>query len=330
MVGCLAWHDLVHRTAFGVCAGTGAETSAGLGISHRFSTKHGRIGIRMRLGNTGIVCAQVFKANVPGVGHELAVKVARVGGQQFLTNEYRMGVILPNHDHVLRPVAVAKDRAMQATHLCYPLCRGGDLRTRLAGYTPAHPMPPEDARQLLVGITSGVRHLHQHGVIHRDLKPDNVLLWDVAGAHPVIADFGLSDMLGAPMHLFCGTLGYAPQEVNMLAASPAAAMAGIRLDGAVDVNATCIMAAEIFTGQSYAKVVQYWEFGVLEYQLRRPAGAALADAIIRGLATSPQQRTTLEDLHWAAVAAACAGAPPPELPTQFAANFLPQAGANPP
>lgn len=76
--------------------------------------------------------------------------------------------------------------------------------------------------------------------------------------------------------------------------------------------------------------MQYWEFGVLEYQLRRPAGAALADAIIRGLATSPQQRTTLEDLHWAAVAAACAGAPPPELPTQFAANFLPQAGANPP
>jgi WD40 repeat protein/tRNA A-37 threonylcarbamoyl transferase component Bud32 len=66
------------------------------------------------------------------------------------------------------------------------LIEGGTLGDRLK----AKPFTPEEAAKLLIKIARAVHHAHQHGVLHRDLKPTNILL-DTQG-EPHLTDFGLA------------------------------------------------------------------------------------------------------------------------------------------
>lgn len=59
---------------------------------------------------------------------------------------------------------------------------------------------------LLEGIVAGIRYLHAHQLIHRDLKTSNILIDVTQGFHPLIADFGLSqwinDRKNPPVQVF--------------------------------------------------------------------------------------------------------------------------------
>jgi formylglycine-generating enzyme required for sulfatase activity len=65
-----------------------------------------------------------------------------------------------------------------------------DWLTRSNGKAPSH----EKALQMMSGILSGIEHLHSRNVVHRDLKPDNILL---QGNTPRITDFGISRIVSA-------------------------------------------------------------------------------------------------------------------------------------
>ncbi|MBP2146294.1 hypothetical protein J2129_001748 [Methanofollis sp. W23] len=58
----------------------------------------------------------------------------------------------------------------------------------------ASPLPPARAIELVRGIAAGLAYAHARGVVHRDLKPGNILL--AADATPKIADWGLGKVLG--------------------------------------------------------------------------------------------------------------------------------------
>jgi WD40 repeat protein/serine/threonine protein kinase len=60
----------------------------------------------------------------------------------------------------------------------------------LADWIEAHPLTPREAAALMVKVAEAIQHAHERGVIHRDLKPGNILL-DAAG-EPHVADFGLA------------------------------------------------------------------------------------------------------------------------------------------
>ncbi len=65
---------------------------------------------------------------------------------------------------------------------------GGSLKgwlTQNSGKAPSH----EKALEMMTGILRGIEHLHSKSVVHRDLKPDNILL---QGNFPRITDFGIS------------------------------------------------------------------------------------------------------------------------------------------
>jgi serine/threonine-protein kinase len=66
---------------------------------------------------------------------------------------------------------------------------GQSLSQRLAD----GPLPPREAAALMVQVAEAIEYAHRRGVIHRDLKPGNILL-DRDG-HPRVTDFGLAKRL---------------------------------------------------------------------------------------------------------------------------------------
>eukprot|EP00951_Prasinocladus_malaysianus_P028418 scaffold258858_cov47-Prasinocladus_malaysianus.AAC.1 len=79
----------------------------------------------------------------------------------------------------------------------------------------------DDARAAVIGILSGVSHMHTKGIAHRDLKLENVLLVEGRPLSEVkIADFGMAKRIraGASAHTMCGSPMYVAPEVLIVAA----------------------------------------------------------------------------------------------------------------
>ena len=77
------------------------------------------------------------------------------------------------------------------------------------------PLPIEDAVSFTTKVGQAIQHAHSHGVIHRDLKPGNILL--AASGEPLVCDFGLARKMDAEESLhhtgdIIGTPAYMPPE----------------------------------------------------------------------------------------------------------------------
>eukprot|EP00930_Biecheleria_cincta_P079061 TRINITY_DN6672_c0_g1_i1.p1 TRINITY_DN6672_c0_g1~~TRINITY_DN6672_c0_g1_i1.p1 ORF type:complete len:569 (-),score=92.05 TRINITY_DN6672_c0_g1_i1:312-2018(-) len=68
-------------------------------------------------------------------------------------------------------------------------CAQGDLFDHLMR-APSSRLTDAEAKPLIGGILSGLAHIHQVGIIHRDIKPDNILLAE--DGRPVVSDFGIA------------------------------------------------------------------------------------------------------------------------------------------
>lgn len=96
-------------------------------------------------------------------------------------------------------------------YIVMPLIKGLHLRDALST------MNFEEIIRVFIEILSGLAHAHKNDVIHRDLKPNNILVRE-SDSQPIILDFGASFILdqqtteNLTTH-FTGTLGYIPSEV---------------------------------------------------------------------------------------------------------------------
>src|SRR5207244_10755822 len=92
-----------------------------------------------------------------------------------------------------------------------PFIAGESLRVRLAR---EQTLPLEDALHITFQVADALGYAHGHGVIHRDVKPENILL---SGDQAFVADFGIARAISAAGAAAGQTLTAAGQPVGSLA-----------------------------------------------------------------------------------------------------------------
>src|SRR5262249_38492168 len=158
-----------------------------LSITERLTAAlSGRYRIERELGRGGM--ATVYLAEDVRHHRKIALKVlhpelsAVVGAERFL-KEIELTASL-QHPHIL-PLFDSGEADGQLFYVM-PFIGGETLRARLERETQ---LPVEDALRILEETADALAYAHDHGVIHRDVKPENVLLQD---GHALVADFGIA------------------------------------------------------------------------------------------------------------------------------------------
>jgi two-component system LytT family response regulator len=134
----------------------------------------------------------VYRALDTRLGREVALKVlSPTAGrdpeqQQRLLKEARAVASLA---HPAVSVVYEIDETDGATFIAMELVRGRPIEALLA----ETPLQPERALDLAIEVAEGLAEAHARGVVHRDLKPKNVMLTD--SGHAKIIDFGLAKLL---------------------------------------------------------------------------------------------------------------------------------------
>ena len=117
------------------------------------------------------------------------------GRDRFL-REIRIAATL-SHPHIL-PLFDSGE-ADGLLYYVMPFVDGESLRSRI---TRQATLPVEEATRLAAEVASGLAHAHAQGVVHRDVKPENILL---AGDSAVLADFGIAQALESKGGRLTGT-----------------------------------------------------------------------------------------------------------------------------
>jgi eukaryotic-like serine/threonine-protein kinase len=161
----------------------------------------GRYRVERELGAGGM--ATVYLAHDLRHNRKVALKVLRddlaasVGGVRFL-REIEIAArlqhpnILPLHESGEVPAGhPGHGGTPPVLFFVMPYVEGESLRRRLEreGALPVH-----DAVRILIEIVDALSYAHAHGVVHRDIKPDNVML---SGRHALVADFGVAKAIEA-------------------------------------------------------------------------------------------------------------------------------------
>ena len=252
-----------------VGSGVAARPGAALSVCARL----GRYVVVSRIGAGAM--GVVFEAYDPGLGRKVALKVVRAAGSKLAEARALARLAHPN-------IVTIHDVGMAGDYLwlAMELLQGQTLRQWLA--RPDRPW--RDTLRVLVPAAEGLDAAHEAGLVHRDFKPENVMLGPAGSVR--VMDFGLARLVDAEHAVTepCGSPPYMAPEC---------------FDGAGDERADqfafCVVLWEAlygerpFAGQSALEVAR----AIVDGDLRRPRRAAprwLHRIVVRGLDPDPDER----------------------------------------
>ena len=198
--------------------------------------------LERELGGGGM--GRVFLATETGLARRVVIKVLApelvlgVSTERF-RREIELAASL-QHPHIV-PVH-ATGRAGNLLYYTMPYVEGESLRGRL---TREGELPVSDTVRILSEVARALAYAHRRGIVHRDIKPDNILL---AEGEAQVTDFGIAKALSASaseatltsIGLVLGTPAYmAPEQ----------AVADQTADHRVDLYALGVVAYEMLAGQ---------------------------------------------------------------------------------
>jgi serine/threonine protein kinase len=177
----------------------------------------------------------VYEAQDRELGRRVALKTLRPGrardewADEQLQEEARAAAALSHPGIVTLFEACTCDRG---PYLVMELLRGETLEERLA----RGPLPVAEAVEVGLQVARALAHVHEHGLVHRDVKPGNLFLGD--DGRVKLLDLGLAHLLGSPSSTG-GTPAYvAPEQWR-----------GEQVDGRADVFALGAVLFELCTGR---------------------------------------------------------------------------------
>jgi hypothetical protein len=262
--------------------------------------------IEQRLGRGGM--GLLYLALEPGLERRVALKLIApeaasddVFAKRF-AEESRIAAAI-EHPNVVPIYAAGQEEGVPWIAMRY--VAGSDLGRRLAR---EGRLGPRQAVELIAQIGNGLDAIHAAGLVHRDVKPANVLLSGEPGAeHAYITDFGVARNVATESGLtqtgrFVGTLDYvAPEQIS-----------GGPVDARVDVYALGCLLFKLLTGA--VPFPREGEAARLYAHLHDPppvpslyapeAPMALDDVVVRAMSKQPDDRyPSAGDLGRAAQAA---------------------------
>ena len=178
----------------------------------------------------------VFEATDERLQRQVAVKVFREDPSLDRQRFDREARLLASLDHPGLVRVFDAGEHDRAAFVVLELVEGPTLADRLVEGA----LPPDEVADLGIAVGDALAYIHGHGVVHRDVKPSNILC-DPTG-HPRLVDFGIARVVDATrvtaVATAVGTAAYmAPEQVQ-----------GRDVTGAADVYALGLVLLELLTG----------------------------------------------------------------------------------
>jgi serine/threonine-protein kinase len=205
-------------------------------------TLGGRYRIGRELGRGGMAC--VYLAHDTKHGRDVAVKVIRpdlaasLGRDRFLRE---IGIAARLRHPNIVPVYDSGD-ADGLLYYVMPFEEGESLRARISG---ERRLPVAECVSALRDVARALAYAHEHGVVHRDVKPDNVMM---SGGAAVVTDFGIAKAVSAAQtEAAGGTITQAGAGIGTPAyMAPEQAIGDPSTDHRADIYAFGCLAYELF------------------------------------------------------------------------------------
>jgi eukaryotic-like serine/threonine-protein kinase len=260
----------------------------------------GRYRVLRRLGRGGM--GEVWLCDDERLNRQVAVKTLPARNQQDkayvqrFAQEAKAAAAL-HHPHILSVLDYGQQELPNGTVLTYivmPYVSGGSLAERATYYSQQKRlMPTEEALTFLTQMAEAIDYAHKQHIIHRDIKPDNMLLRDENWL--LLADFGIARMVSSDQPLTTTSRGFGTPEFM------APEQARGRADVTSDNYSLAVVAYLLLTGHlpfqgdtAIATVMQH----VIEppsapRQFNPLLSPACEQVLLQGLAKDPAQRPAL-------------------------------------
>ncbi len=135
----------------------------------------------------------VYRAEDPALGRTVAIKTIGLSDDEPEREEYRKRFVMEGkaagrltHPHIVTVYDFGEEKDI--AYMAMELLNGTELRTRMQ----EGPIPLVESVDIAGQVADGLGFAHEHGVVHRDVKPSNIML--VARGQAKIMDFGIARM----------------------------------------------------------------------------------------------------------------------------------------